>query len=109
MNPWPVEADLAEVAEKMGQREEAVNLLDQAYRESQGAATRFQWGALYVSGLMRMTPKDSARIQQAGTAVLSELEGPDRIYRRARMQEICVKIPETEPARGSCDAFLKAA
>ena len=119
---------------------EAVNLLDQAYRESQGAATRFQWGALYVSGLLRMTPKDSARIQQAGSAVLSELEGPDRIYRRARMrlerldrelrawndtskgqygdvlqtlhahmQEICVKIPDTEPARASCDAFLKAA
>ena len=138
--PYYYEADLAEVAEKLGQKDEAVSLLDQAYRDSQGAATRFQWGQLYVSGLLRMAPKDSARIQQAGTAVLEELDGPDRIYRRARvrlerldrelrawndaskgqhgdvlqtlharMQEICVKIPDNEPARASCDAFLKAA
>jgi len=138
--PYYYEADLAEVAEKLGQKEEAVSLLDQAYRESQGAATRFQWGSLYVSGLLRMTPADSSRIEQAGSAVLSELDGPDRIYRRARvrlerldrelrawnqasngqhgdvlqtlherMQEICVKIPDTEPARASCDAFLKTA
>ena len=138
--PYYYEADLAEVAEKMGQKDEALSLLDQAYRESQGAATRFQWGQLYVSGLLRMTPKDSARIQQAGAAVLDELDGPDRIYRRARvrlerldhelrawndaskgqygdvlqtlharMQQICSKIPDSEPARASCDAFLKAA
>jgi protein disulfide-isomerase len=138
--PYYYEADLAEVAEKLGQKDEAVSLLDQAYRESQGAATRFQWGSLYVSGLLRMTPADSSRIEEAGSAVLSELDGPDRIYRRARvrlerldrelrawnqasngqhgdvlqtlharMQEICVKIPDTEPARASCDAFLKSA
>jgi thiol-disulfide isomerase/thioredoxin len=138
--PYYYEADLAEVAEKMGQKDEAVGLLDQAYRDSQGAATRFQWGQLYVSGLLRMTPKDSSRIQQAGSEVLAELDGPDRIYRRARvrlerldrelrawnaaskgqhgdvlqtlharMQEICVKIPNDEPARASCDAFLKSA
>jgi tetratricopeptide (TPR) repeat protein len=138
--PYYFEADLAEVAEKMGQTDEAVSLLDQAYRESQGAATRFQWGQLYVSGLLRMMPKDSSRIKEAGSAVLAELDGPDRIYRRARvrlerldselrawndaskgqhddvlqalharMQEICVKIPDKEPARASCDAFLKSA
>ena len=138
--PYYFEADLAEVAEKMGQKDEAVGLLEQAYRESQGTATRFQWGQLYLSGLLRMTPKDSARIQEAGSAVLAELDGPDRIYRRARvrlekldrelhvwndaskgqhddvlqmlharMQEICVKIPDKEPARASCDAFLKSA
>ena len=124
----------------MGQKDEAVSLLDQAYRESQGTATRFQWGQLYLSGLLRMTPKDSTRIQEAASAVLAELDGPDRIYRRARvrlekldrelrawndaskgqygdvlqalhtrMQESCVKISENEPARATCNAFLKAA
>jgi protein disulfide-isomerase len=138
--PYYFEADLAAVAEKMGQKDEAVGLLEQAYRESQGTATRFQWGQLYLSGLLRMKPKDSSRIREAGSTVLSELDGPDRIYRRARvrlerldhelrawndvskgqhddvlqalhtrMQEICVKIPDKEPARASCDAFLKAA
>jgi protein disulfide-isomerase len=138
--PYYYEADLAEVAEKMGQKDEALELLDRAYRESQGAATRFQWGELYVGGLLRMSPNDSGRIQQAGSTVLGELDGEDRIYRRARirlatldrelrawndasrgqhadvlqvlhtrMQQICVKIPDADPARASCDAFLKSA
>jgi hypothetical protein len=138
--PYYYKADLAEIAEKLGHKDEAVTLLDEAYRESQGAATRFQWGQLYISGLLRMAPKDSQRIEDAGTAVLGELDGPDRIYRRARvrlekldrelrawndaakgahadvlqglrarMQQICVKIPDTEAARRSCDAFLKSA
>jgi hypothetical protein len=95
---------------------------------------------MYVSGLLRMAPKDTQRIVDAGTAVLGELDGPDRIYRRARvrlermdrelrawndaakgahedvlqglhsrMQSICVKIPDADAARASCDAFLKSA
>jgi protein disulfide-isomerase len=138
--PYYYQADLAEIAEKLGHKDEAISLLDQAYRGSQGAATRFQWGELYLSGLLRMAPKDTMRIRDTGTQVLSELDGPDRIYRRARvrletldrelrawndaakgqhqdvlqslharMQAICVKIPEKEPAHGSCEAFLKAA
>jgi tetratricopeptide (TPR) repeat protein len=138
--PYYYKADLAEIAEKMGRKDEALTLLDEAYRESQGPATRFQWGAIYVSGLLRMAPKDSQRIEEAGSAVLGELDGPDRIYRRARarlerldgelrawneaakgahgdvlqglrgrMQQICVKIPDSDAARSSCDQFLKPA
>jgi len=138
--PYYYEGDLAEIAEKQGHRDEAILLLDKAYQDSQGPATRFQWGQLYVSGLIRMTPKDSARIREAGSLVLGELDGTDRIYRRARvrlekldkelrawndaskgqyhdvlqnlhtrMQEICVKIPDKEPARESCESFLKTA
>jgi thiol-disulfide isomerase/thioredoxin len=138
--PYYYKADLAEIAEKMGRKEEALTLFDEAYRESQGAATRFQWGALYIGGLLRMAPRDSQRIADAGAAVLGELDGPDRIYRRARvrlerldrelrawndaakgahsdvleslhvrMQQICVKIPDDDSARASCDAFLKSA
>jgi thiol-disulfide isomerase/thioredoxin len=138
--PYYYKADLAEIAERMGHKDEALTLLDEAYRESQGSATRFQWGQRYLSGLLRMAPQDSQRIEDAGTAVLSELDGPDRIYRRThvrlerldrelrtwntaakgahddvlqglrgRMQQICVKIPDTDAARRSCDDFLKSA
>ncbi len=137
--PYYYKADLADIAEKLGRKGEALTLLGQAYQESQGAATRFQWGQLYVSGLLRLAPKDSARIETASSQVLSELDGPDRIYRRARvrlekldrelrawnsaakgghaavlqslhthMQQICVKIPDSDPARASCDAFLRS-
>jgi hypothetical protein len=84
--PYYFKADLAEIAEKLGHKDEAVALLDQAYHESQGTATRFQWGSLYMSGLLRMAPNDTQRIADAGTAVLGELDGPDRIYRRARVR-----------------------
>ena len=84
--PYYYKADLAEIAEKLGRKDEALMLFDEAYRESQGAATRFQWGQLYVSGLLRLAPRDSQRIEDAGSAVLGELDGPDRIYRRARVR-----------------------
>lgn len=84
--PYYYKADLGEIAEQLGHREEALRLLDEAYRESQGTATRFQWGQIYLTGLLRMAPDDSSRIAQAGTDVLGELDGPDRIYRRARFR-----------------------
>jgi hypothetical protein len=105
-----------------------------------GPATRFQWGSFYAASLLRLDPKDADKILNVTGQVLGELDGPDRIYRRARlrlarldkslrkwdadtgsvhhavivglrerMQHICVKIPQAEPARASCDAFLASA
>jgi protein disulfide-isomerase len=138
--PYYFEGALAGIAEKQGRPDEAVGLLERAYSDAQGPSTRFQWGQAYVSGLLRLSPRDSERIEQASSSVLAELEGSDRIYRRtrvrlekldhdlrswndaakgqfgdvlhdlhARMQQICVKIPDQEAARQSCDAFLKSA
>ncbi len=60
--------------------------LARAYKESQGAATRFQWGTAYLQGLIRMQPQDETRIREVGLAVLGELDGPDRIHRRTAMR-----------------------
>ena len=84
--PYYFKADLADLAEQLGRRQEAVKWLAEAYDESRGPATRFQWGAIYVSGLIRLDPDDGARIQSVGEQVLGELAGPDRIYRRARLR-----------------------
>ena len=96
--------------------------------------------ASYVMGLLRLKPADSERIASVTAEVLAELDGTDRIYRRARMrlegldgalrkwnqaasgahqdvllglrarmQQICVKIPAAEPAHDSCEAFLAGA
>lgn len=85
-SPFYFKADLAELAEKIGLNEEALDWWNQAYRESQGAATRFQWGQNYASALMRLKPRDAARIREVTEQVLAELDGPDRIYRRARLR-----------------------
>ena len=113
----------------------AVNWLAQAYAQSQGTATRFQWGTDYLFGLIRMKPADDAAIRTTGLAVLGELDGPDRIYRRTRMRlerldhtlakwnakgthaatiaalkqrmdGICEQIPKADPANATCRGFL---
>lgn len=81
-----VKADLASLAEELGRSGEALQWHAEAYAESQGTATRFQWGQEYASALLRLAPGDDARIRAVTLAVLGELAGPDRIYRRARLR-----------------------
>ena len=138
--PYYYKADLGQLAEDLGRKDEALRWYAEGYAEASGPATRFQWGAIYASSLLRLQPNDAARIQDVAGQVLGELDGPDRIYRRARMrlarldkalrkwdadtrgahhqvivglrarmQQVCVKIPQGEPARANCDAFLASA
>jgi protein disulfide-isomerase len=136
--PYYYMLDLASLEEKRGHKDAAVALLGRAYRESQGTATRFQWGTVYVRGLVRMRPQGETEIRDAALAVLGELDGPDRIYRRSRigleklddslrewdkksahagvitvlrkrMDEVCGKIPTADPARQPCETFLAKA
>lgn len=138
--PYYYKADLGELAEQLGRKSEALKWYAEGFSEAQGPATRFQWGAIYAGGLLRLQPDDAVRIRDVTAQVLGELDGPDRIYRRARMrlerldlalrkwntatqgahhevlvglhermQQICGKIPKTDAARSSCDAFLASA
>jgi thiol-disulfide isomerase/thioredoxin len=133
--PYYYMLDLAGIEEDRGNMEQALMWLERAYRESQGAATRFQWGTAYVLGLTRMQPQNEARIRDVALAVLDELDGPDRIHRRtvtrlekldaglsewnkgnthkaaitalrARRDALCQKIPAGGAARRDCETFL---
>ena len=133
--PYYYMLDLASIEEDRGNKAAAITWLERAYRESQGAATRFQWGTEYVLGLLRMQPQDAAGIRDATLAVLGELDGPDRIHRRtarrlekldqqlqawskggkqaqtlvvlrARRDELCAVIPDGDTARKDCESFL---
>lgn len=135
--PFYLKADLAELAEQLGKKDEALEWWNQAYREARGASTRFQWGQDYASALMRLKPQDATRIREVTAQALGELTGSDRIYRRSRLRlekldkdlrawnaaargahsgvlsalrtdmlRTCTAIPESEPARRSCESFL---
>jgi thiol-disulfide isomerase/thioredoxin len=138
-SPYYFMLDLADLAEKAGREEEAVDWLARAYAGAKGPATRFQWGYGYLVGLLEMTPEDVARIEQVGLEVLGELDGtPDAFYQRTRMRleqlsakllewgqapghapvveklrartaEICGGMPAGDEGRTSCEAFLKPA
>jgi thiol-disulfide isomerase/thioredoxin len=135
--PYYYMADLADLEEKAGNSTLALTLLERAYRESSGPATRFQWGAMYAGGLLRMSPQDEPRIRAAFLDVLGELDGPDRIHARARArldklnvalvewsaatknaatlkaiaqrwQKVCAALPESDPVRAECPELVAA-
>lgn len=135
--PYYYLPDLADVEERAGNKSEALALLERGYREARGAATRFQWGAIYVGGLLRLSPEDEPRIRGAVLDVIGELEGPDRIHARTRSrlerlqsslgrwagetqnaatltaigqrwQQICKALPESDPVRAECPGLLSS-
>ncbi len=135
--PYYYMLDMADLEESAGRSAQAVDWLDRAYHSAQGPATRFQWGALYVQGLLRMTPDDVSRIQSAALEVSVELDGTNRIYQRTRMrlakliaalrdwstvaerkeafdtirdqmERSCRPAPTADPSAGTCDALFSA-
>ena len=137
--PYYFMLDLADIAQKAGRKQEAVQWLAQAYAGAEGPATRFQWGYNYLVGLLEMTPEDTATIERTGLAVLGELDGsPDAFYQRTRIRldelngkllewgkngeraavvaklrartvQICAGLPEGDAGRANCERFLNRA
>ena len=138
-SPYYFMLDLADLAEKAGRKQEAVQWLERAYAGAKGPATRFQWGYNYLVGLLEMTPENVTGIEKAGLSVLGELDGsPDAFYQRTRMRleqlntklldwgkqgeaakvvetlrartsSICQKLPEADAGRKNCERFLNPA
>ena len=138
-SPFYFMLDLAELAERAGRTDEAVDWLRRAYDESSGTATRFQWGYNYLVGLLDLVPANTSLIERETLRVFEELHGQgnafyqrtkarlkklDRRFRqwnaegvniesirliRTKMQTICAGIPETDEARVTCDSFLAEA
>jgi thioredoxin-related protein len=137
--PYYFMLDVADLSQRAGRYDEALAWLKRAYDESQGPATRFQWGVTYLEGLVEMAPQDGARIESVGLAVLGELgKDKDGIYQRnrirlgrldealsgwnkggkhsgvitalrARLHEICAPVAAGDAARKTCDQFLAKA
>ena len=138
-SPYYFMLSLADLAHRAGREDEAVDWLERAYEDAKGPATRFQWGASYLVGLIEMTPEDTKRIEQAGLEVIGELDdSPDAFYQRTRSRleqlntslldwgqgaerekvietlrtrtaEICRGLPEGDAGRHNCESFLKPA
>ncbi len=137
--PYYFMLNLADLAQEAGRTDEAIAWLKRAYEESEGPATRFQWGYNYVIGLLEMTPEDRVVIENETMRVLDELNTPGNgIYNRTsriltrldeRLQEwnadgthsdslrkmraqlltACVRVPDEDPSREVCESFLAEA
>lgn len=137
--PYYFMLNLADLAQEAGRTDEAIAWLKRAYEESEGPATRFQWGYNYVIGLLEMTPEDQVTIENETMRVLDELNTPGNgIYNRTsriltRLDErllewnvdgahsdslrkmrtqlltACVRVPDEDPSREVCESFLAEA
>jgi hypothetical protein len=91
--------NLAAIAKKRGDPALALGWYQQAWDRAAGPATRLQWGAAYLQGLVDFAPHDSQRIERAAAGLLDELGAmPDARFQRnlTQLQRI-----ETRLARWS--------
>jgi hypothetical protein len=127
---------LASNAKKRGDKTGAINWYEQAYRAAQGPATRLQWGAVYLSGLLDLAPQDEGRIEQVAHGVLQELGGTQNAFYernrsvlerlgkkliawngdgkhqavlgrlRSQLDAVCGKLPAADAQRATCQRLL---
>lgn len=137
--PYYFMLHLASNARERGDSAAALQWGERAWRESQGPATRLQWGVSYLGLLIDLAPQDAPRIEATALAVLGELEGQtdafyDRTQRRletlsrkllawhpvpaqpavlprlrAQRDRLCRALPPADPQRATCEAFLNPA
>lgn len=76
---------LASNAKKRADITASLDWAEKAYTGSVGLATRLQWGSSYIAKLLKLSPKDSARIEEAASQVNSGLaDAPEPFYERNR-------------------------
>ncbi len=68
---------LAEIAKKRGDPVAAVGWYERAWDSAAGPATRLQWGATYLQGLVDFAPHDAARVERFAGRMLTQLAGMD--------------------------------
>jgi thioredoxin-related protein/tetratricopeptide (TPR) repeat protein len=73
-------SSLASLCEKQERFDEALKWRKQAYESSQGDATRFQWGASYIRGILRMKPEQHDLIIATSVNLFDVLESSDEVF-----------------------------
>ncbi len=136
-SPYYLMSQLASNAKRRGDTAQALHWSQEAYRASEGSATRLQWGAAHVSDLVELAPQDEARIERIVAQLFDEAAAqPDTFYERsarslqrvgrqlatwnrqglhamamgrlnARLAKVCGRLPQGDAQRGVCEQVLK--
>lgn len=100
-------------AKKRGDSKGALQWYEQAWRRSEGPATRLQWGSTYVKEIADLAPADVARMASAAGAVISGLQPrTETFYERNQrsLQRMAKKLTDwqgSDPARMQVVARMK--
>jgi protein disulfide-isomerase len=135
--PYYFMVSIADIEQRAGNTDTAVDWLRQAYDSTTGSATRFQWGYYYLNGLLEMTPEDTQLIHDTTVGLISELQNSGGLYQRPKAQlgrlennlvtwseendraaelakirssvvAVCASASHQDESRATCDAFLEA-
>ncbi len=136
-SPYYLMSGLASNAKKRGDVAGALRWSESAFNQSEGPATRLQWGASYVKTLIELAPQDSARIERTVQQLFAEAAAqPNAFFERsarslqrvgtqlqiwnkdkkhtaavqrlrAQMTDICAGLPEGDTQRAACHAVFK--
>jgi thiol-disulfide isomerase/thioredoxin len=134
--PYYFMVSIADIEQRAGNIEVAIDWLKQAYDATTGPATRFQWGYYYLAGLIEMTPENTELIHSVTVGLIDELQNSGGLYHRPKSQlgrienyliawsddndysteldeirdsvlEICATASHQDESRSTCDAFLE--
>jgi thiol-disulfide isomerase/thioredoxin len=129
---------LADIEQRAGNTEAAIDWLKKAWDISKGPATRFQWGYYYLNGLLEMAPDETPLIRDTTVSLISELQNSAGLYQRPKAQlgrlenklrawsedhghadalteirtavrDVCATARHQDESRQTCDAFLGSA
>ena len=75
---------LAGNAMKQGRKAEALRWYGEAFKQSEGFATRLQWGSAFLGALVEVSPDDTVRIESTASQLFSEADkDPGAFYERS--------------------------
>ncbi len=98
--PWYFMSTLGSMAEKEGKPDEAIAWFRHAYERSEGTATRFQWGASYVRGLIRLMPEGQDLIFATLDTLFAELANEDDVLTGRNFRVLSTLHEQLEPWKG---------
>lgn len=136
--PYYFMVSLADIEQRAGNNEAAIEWLRKAHEVAQGPATRFQWGYYYLTGLIEMAPGDSQRIHDVTVALIDELQNSIGLHKRPKAQfarlesnlvtwgeendeqkslqrirksvlQVCAAAVVQDASRQTCETFLESA
>ena len=136
-SPYYLMSQLGSNARKQGRTAEALRWYEEAFKTSEGPATRLQWGASYFTQLVELAPADAAKIEQTAAQLFAEgARDPGAFYERSarslqkvgnallgwnaddrqaavlsrlksQLNVICAKVERADKQRATCEALIK--
>ena len=136
--PYYFMVSLADIEQRAGNTDVAIDWLKQDYDATTGPATRFQWGYYYLAGLLEMTPENTQLIHDTTVGLVNELQNSGGLFLRPKAQlsrlegylvtwseendlapelaeirnsvlVVCASASHQDESKETCEAFLEPA